>query len=59
MTIIVIKAQTQTTLPTDQKIRYGQIKEKVVALISEALVHDEGKDDQCVSHDHHDHQGRH
>jgi len=44
---------------TNKEIRDSQIKEEVIALISEALVHDESENNQRVPADHHDHQYRH
>lgn len=58
-TVVTHRQPKSNALHTDQKIGYSQIKEEVVALISEALVHNKGEDDQRVSHDHHDHQDHH
>lgn len=49
----------RTFIHTDKEVRYSQIKEEVIALISEALVHDERENNQRVPDHHHDHQSYH
>lgn len=49
----------QIFIHTNEEVWYSQIEEEVIALVSEALVHDEGEDNQRVSDHHHDHQGYH
>lgn len=48
-----------TFIPTNKEVGYSQIKEEVIALISEALIHDEGQNNQRVPDHHHDHQNYH
>lgn len=48
-----------TFIHTYKEVWYSQIEEEVIALISEALVHDESENNQRVPDHHHDHQGSH